>query len=174
MGESARPSLRLPDPSAPDHCFIQYFDRPQRPVASEQAERAQIAHKVSVASRRHLASFTDGHHLVATLRTALMCEFRRRSRGGSRFAGLCFRTKKAASAGCGLRSSTGLKVHPKLRPRSAAPALRAVFEQVHRKAAEKVFITPIEFGNNIPCSILFSSRAGLSRLQPYPPRKGTI
>jgi hypothetical protein len=41
-----------------------------------------MAHKVFVASRRHLVSFTDGHHLVATLRFALMCELRRRSRGG--------------------------------------------------------------------------------------------
>jgi len=173
MGESARPSLRLPDPSAPEHCFIQYFDRPQRPVASEQAEQAQIAHKVSVASRRHLASFTDGHHLVATLRTAFMCEFRRRSRGGSRFAGLCFRTKKAASAGCGFRSSTGLKVHPKLRPRSAAPG---PFEQVHRKAAEmrEGFYHPVQSNSEIIYPVRFASRAGLSRLQPYPPRKGTI
>jgi hypothetical protein len=53
-----------------------------------------MAHKVSVASRRHLVSFTDGHHLVATLSVELMFEFRRRSRGGSRFAGLCFRQKK--------------------------------------------------------------------------------
>ena len=35
-------------------------------------------------------------------------------------------TKKAYSAGCGFRSSTGLKVHPKLRPRSPP------FEQDHR------------------------------------------
>ena len=73
----------------PLHIELRYG--PQRPVASEQAERAQMAHKVSVASRRHLASFTDGHHLVATLSVELMFEFRRRSRGGSRFAGLRWR-----------------------------------------------------------------------------------
>jgi hypothetical protein len=60
-----------------------------------------MAHKVSVASRRHLASFTDGHHLVATLSVELMCELRRRSRGGSRFAGLRWRCN-LRPGGCAL------------------------------------------------------------------------
>ena len=51
---------------------------------------------------------------------------------GQGLQGICravLQTKKAASAGCGFRSSTGLKVHPKLRPRS--PPL----EQDHRVAS---------------------------------------